>query len=435
MPEFVLSHSGVKGMHWGVRRFRNYDGSLTAAGKKRYDYDEEGERSIRRAMKDQQKRERALSKLSTVNKRYPDYTEKELDTAVKKRAYRDTINAMARLESQRKLEARNERQSAKMQAKLEKAQYKAKIADEKANLKKAKMKNEQDKIRFENEEKRKQAKSDQELQASIEAAKADRWKHRVTKVTSILSIAKMGKTITDQLGLTDPKDGSSWFSVIGKSMGWDNTKASDVTSSSNSGSGKGNKPPKDNSSSSKDNKQPKDNSGSSKDNKQPQPKPNPTAPASSSEPSAKAEPSSPKHQEELPAPEPKESKKRKTLKPPAIPQSGAKGVQGVPWITKEETTPKPNQNGSTSASQKTNWEQATFDSGLKVKVPKSIERIGKENARYIRETPLAEIIDKRGKRENQLFGGKSALHDFIRSGQEVSLDSVKDFVPFWWMNK
>lgn len=421
MPEFVLSHSGVKGMHWGVRRFRNYDGSLTAAGKKRYDYDEEGERSIRRAMQDQQKRERALSKLSTVNKRYPDYTEKELDTAVKKRAYRDTINAMARLETQRKLEARNERQSAKMQAKLEKAQYKAKIADEKANLKKAKMKLEQDQIRFENEEKRKQAKGERELQASIEAAKADRWKHRVTKVTSILSIAKMGKTITDQLGITDPKDGSSWFSVIGKSMGWNTTKASDVTSSS--------------SGSSKDNKQPKDNSSPSKDNKQPQPKPSPTTPTPASEPSAKAEPKSPKNQGELPAPEPKENKERKTLKPPTVPQSGAKGVPGASWVKKEETTPKPNQNGSASASEKTNWEQTTLDSGLKVKVPKSIERIGKENARYIRETPLAEIIDKRGKRENQLFGGKTALHDFIRSGQEVSLDSVKDFVPFWWMNK
>ena len=28
-----LMHHGVKGMHWGVRRFRNYDGTLTSAGK------------------------------------------------------------------------------------------------------------------------------------------------------------------------------------------------------------------------------------------------------------------------------------------------------------------------------------------------------------------------------------------------------------------
>lgn len=31
-----LSHSGLKGMKWGVRRYQNADGSLTEAGKKRY---------------------------------------------------------------------------------------------------------------------------------------------------------------------------------------------------------------------------------------------------------------------------------------------------------------------------------------------------------------------------------------------------------------
>lgn len=31
-----LAHHGIKGMKWGVRRYQNEDGSLTAAGKKRY---------------------------------------------------------------------------------------------------------------------------------------------------------------------------------------------------------------------------------------------------------------------------------------------------------------------------------------------------------------------------------------------------------------
>lgn len=35
-----LYHHGVKGMKWGVRRYRNKDGSLTAAGKKRYSEEE-----------------------------------------------------------------------------------------------------------------------------------------------------------------------------------------------------------------------------------------------------------------------------------------------------------------------------------------------------------------------------------------------------------
>lgn len=32
-----LYHHGIKGMKWGVRRYQNKDGSLTPAGKKRYD--------------------------------------------------------------------------------------------------------------------------------------------------------------------------------------------------------------------------------------------------------------------------------------------------------------------------------------------------------------------------------------------------------------
>ena len=35
-----LYHHGIKGQKWGVRRFRNDDGSLTAAGKARYDLKE-----------------------------------------------------------------------------------------------------------------------------------------------------------------------------------------------------------------------------------------------------------------------------------------------------------------------------------------------------------------------------------------------------------
>lgn len=39
----VLMHHGIKGQKWGVRRFQNPDGSLTAEGRKRYGFETSGQ--------------------------------------------------------------------------------------------------------------------------------------------------------------------------------------------------------------------------------------------------------------------------------------------------------------------------------------------------------------------------------------------------------
>lgn len=36
MTKYVLAHHGIKGQRWGVRKYQNEDGSLTAAGKAKY---------------------------------------------------------------------------------------------------------------------------------------------------------------------------------------------------------------------------------------------------------------------------------------------------------------------------------------------------------------------------------------------------------------
>ena len=55
MDRTELYHHGIKGMKWGVRRYQNSDGTLTPAGKKRYD------KQVRASRKADVKNRRTLS--------------------------------------------------------------------------------------------------------------------------------------------------------------------------------------------------------------------------------------------------------------------------------------------------------------------------------------------------------------------------------------
>lgn len=66
--ENKLQHHGVTGMRWGVRRYQNKDGSLTAAGKKRYKSEMEQVKAETKKLKNQQKTAAKLSKLDAAKK-------------------------------------------------------------------------------------------------------------------------------------------------------------------------------------------------------------------------------------------------------------------------------------------------------------------------------------------------------------------------------
>ena len=85
--EEYLAHHGTKGQRWGVRRFQNSDGSLTAAGKLRYSVNNGGrsigkkvdpksaaklkKRQVKEAAKNEKRKEKLEEKKSHIsNKEY-----------------------------------------------------------------------------------------------------------------------------------------------------------------------------------------------------------------------------------------------------------------------------------------------------------------------------------------------------------------------------
>lgn len=66
MDDNELIHYGTKGMQWGVRRYQNKDGTLTNAGKKRYNAELGQLRSERKILKNQQETKAKIKKLKDM---------------------------------------------------------------------------------------------------------------------------------------------------------------------------------------------------------------------------------------------------------------------------------------------------------------------------------------------------------------------------------
>ena len=90
--EEYLAHHGIKGQRRGIRRFQNYDGSLTAAGKLRYSVDNGG-RSISKkvdpksVVKLKKRQTKEAAKLERLKVKEAAKTEKYKEKISKKKSY------------------------------------------------------------------------------------------------------------------------------------------------------------------------------------------------------------------------------------------------------------------------------------------------------------------------------------------------------------
>lgn len=66
MDNIELYHWGVRGMKWGVRRYQNKDGSLTKAGKKRYDKELAKTKAELKSVKEREKTKAKIDKLNAM---------------------------------------------------------------------------------------------------------------------------------------------------------------------------------------------------------------------------------------------------------------------------------------------------------------------------------------------------------------------------------
>lgn len=116
MKNYELYHHGILGQKWGVRRFQNEDGTLTAAGKRRYETKEQRKIDkekkqlvkkikrdfrkdiydpsyIQKAMDENPKIKRDVEEYSSLKKKYDEHVNKQAREVEKASSrYRDEID-------------------------------------------------------------------------------------------------------------------------------------------------------------------------------------------------------------------------------------------------------------------------------------------------------------------------------------------------------
>lgn len=99
MTEDELMHFGVKGMHWGQRRYQNDDGSLTPAGEARYGK-KPGFLSRRKAKKEAKAKAAKMAKLREARKQKAERFYDEPSSSTRKLSDKELANRTKRLEAE-----------------------------------------------------------------------------------------------------------------------------------------------------------------------------------------------------------------------------------------------------------------------------------------------------------------------------------------------
>lgn len=84
-----LVHYGVRGMKWGVRRYQNKDGSLTAAGRKRYSEDGPDSASSAKTKSSKGKVSSSASAKKSVSEMTDDEIRQKINRLQLEKQYRD----------------------------------------------------------------------------------------------------------------------------------------------------------------------------------------------------------------------------------------------------------------------------------------------------------------------------------------------------------
>lgn len=111
MDNNYLSHTGVKGMRWGERRYQYKDGSLTPEGRRHYGYGEERNklRSEIKIIREKARAERKMAKVQNAEQIRYEKQRQKLEAKIQKTKNADKLKAEKSKEKQAARDARDQK--------------------------------------------------------------------------------------------------------------------------------------------------------------------------------------------------------------------------------------------------------------------------------------------------------------------------------------